>query len=90
MFRDDPEFAAEYVNAVLEDGDQKELLLALRRIADAFGRNNEDRRRGGAQCNNLIFEYLSGVASECSNSGCRPPHLGAAYGTLRAPRAAAQ
>ena len=24
-FRDDPEFAAEYLNAVLEDGDQREL-----------------------------------------------------------------
>lgn len=36
-FRDDPEFAAEYLNAVLEDGDQEELLLALRRMAEAFG-----------------------------------------------------
>lgn len=35
--RDDPEFAAEYLNAVLEDGDQQELLLALRRMAEAFG-----------------------------------------------------
>jgi len=36
-FRDDPEFAAEYLNEVLEDGDQRELLLALRRMAKAFG-----------------------------------------------------
>ena len=36
-FRDDPEFAAEYLNAVLEDGEQQELLLALRRMAEAFG-----------------------------------------------------
>jgi probable addiction module antidote protein len=36
-FRKDPEFAAEYLNAVLEDGDQRELLLALRRMAKAFG-----------------------------------------------------
>lgn len=36
-FRDDPEFAAEYLNAVLEDGDQQELLLALRRMSEAFG-----------------------------------------------------
>lgn len=35
--RDDPDFAAEYLNAVLEDGDQQKLLLALRRMADAFG-----------------------------------------------------
>lgn len=36
-FRNDPAFAAEYVNAVLEDGDETELLLALRRMAEAFG-----------------------------------------------------
>jgi probable addiction module antidote protein len=36
-FRDDPKFAAEYFNAVLEDGDQEEMMLALRRIATAFG-----------------------------------------------------
>ena len=29
--------AAEYLNAVLEDGDQKELLVALRRVAEALG-----------------------------------------------------
>lgn len=32
-FRDDPEFAAAYLNAILQDGDQQELLLALRRMA---------------------------------------------------------
>lgn len=37
MLHEDPQFAAEYLNAVLEDGDQKELMLALRRIAEAFG-----------------------------------------------------
>ena len=37
MFREDPEFAAEYLNAVLEDGDQRELMLAMRRIAEGFG-----------------------------------------------------
>jgi probable addiction module antidote protein len=36
-FRDDPDFAAEYLNATLDDGDQQELLLALRRMAEAFG-----------------------------------------------------
>lgn len=35
--RQDPAFAAEYLNAVLEDGDQQELMLALRRIAEAHG-----------------------------------------------------
>ena len=36
-FRKDPTFAAEYLNSVLEDGDQKELMLALRRMSKAFG-----------------------------------------------------
>jgi len=36
-FREDPQHAAEYLNAVLEDGDQQELLVAMRRIAKAFG-----------------------------------------------------
>ena len=36
-FRRNPDFAAEYLNAVLEDGDREELLLALRRIAESFG-----------------------------------------------------
>ena len=35
-FRADPEFAAEYLN-VLEDGDQEEVLVAVRRIAHACG-----------------------------------------------------
>jgi len=36
-FRKDPTFAAEYLNTVLEEGDQEELLLALRYMAKAFG-----------------------------------------------------
>lgn len=37
MFRRDPAFAAEYLNHILEEGDQTDLMLALRHIADAFG-----------------------------------------------------
>lgn len=36
-FRKDPAFAAEYLNAILEDGDQAELMVALRYMAQAFG-----------------------------------------------------
>ena len=36
-FRRNPKFAAEYLNAVMEDGDQEELMLALRRMSEAFG-----------------------------------------------------
>lgn len=36
-FRQDPKFAAEYLDAVLADGDQEEILTALRYMAKAFG-----------------------------------------------------
>jgi probable addiction module antidote protein len=36
-FRKDPTFAAEYLNAALTEGDQDEVLLALRRLSLAFG-----------------------------------------------------
>jgi probable addiction module antidote protein len=36
-FRRDPGFAIDYLNTVLEDGDEREVMLALRRIAQAFG-----------------------------------------------------
>lgn len=36
-FRRDPRFAAGYLNAILEEGDQEELLLALHYMARAFG-----------------------------------------------------
>ena len=35
--RRDPEFAAAYLDDVLADGDQDELMLALRRLSEAFG-----------------------------------------------------
>jgi probable addiction module antidote protein len=36
-FRKDPEFAAAYLDSVLADGEQEEVMLALRRLSDAFG-----------------------------------------------------
>lgn len=36
-FRRNPALAAEYLSAVLDDGDQSEVMTALRRLADAFG-----------------------------------------------------
>ena len=36
-FRRDPKFAAAYLNAVLEDGDQEGIMLALRRVSEARG-----------------------------------------------------
>ena len=40
-FRRDPKFAAEYLNAVLADGEQEEVMLALRRLSQAFGGVNK-------------------------------------------------
>lgn len=37
MFRRDPEFAMAYLDAILQDGDQEELMVALRRMSEAFG-----------------------------------------------------
>jgi probable addiction module antidote protein len=33
----DPAFAAEYLNALLEEGDQEGLLVAIRHLADSLG-----------------------------------------------------
>ena len=37
LFREDPAFAMKYLNDVLEEGDQADLLVALRQLAQAFG-----------------------------------------------------
>jgi DNA-binding phage protein len=37
LFRDDSQFAAEYLNDLLQDGEPADLLFALRQIAQAHG-----------------------------------------------------
>ena len=37
LFREDPQFAAEYLNDLLQNGEPADLLVALRQIADAHG-----------------------------------------------------
>ena len=37
LFREDPSFATQYLNQILEEGDQGDLLIALRQMAKAFG-----------------------------------------------------
>lgn len=37
MYRDDPALALEVINDILADGDQAELLVVLRQMAQAFG-----------------------------------------------------
>ncbi|MCL1962067.1 MAG: putative addiction module antidote protein [Desulfovibrionaceae bacterium] len=51
--RDDPEYAAEYLNAVLEDGDQQELMTTLRYIAQAFGGVSQLAERAELNANTL-------------------------------------
>lgn len=36
-FRDDPEYALELLNSILEDGEPGELLIALRQMTKSFG-----------------------------------------------------
>lgn len=47
----DPAYAAEYLNAVLEDGVQEELMLALRRVASAFSMKDVAEIPGGRRAN---------------------------------------
>lgn len=37
VFQEDPEYAVELLNSILEDGDQGELLITLRQLTKAFG-----------------------------------------------------
>lgn len=37
LFREDPVFAVEYLNSVIEEGEQADLLIALRQLAAAAG-----------------------------------------------------
>jgi probable addiction module antidote protein len=37
LFRDDPDYAVQLLNSILEDGDQGELLITLRQMTKAFG-----------------------------------------------------
>ena len=37
IYREDPAYALQLLDSILEDGDQSELLIALRQMAKAFG-----------------------------------------------------
>jgi probable addiction module antidote protein len=37
LYCEDPDFAAAMLNAILQDGDQAELMVVLRQLAKAFG-----------------------------------------------------
>lgn len=57
-FRNDPALAAEYLNAILEDGDQNELMLALRRMSEAFG-SVQNLARSAKLIANTLYRTLS-------------------------------
>ncbi|MDR2826143.1 MAG: addiction module antidote protein [Deltaproteobacteria bacterium] len=46
-FRRDPDFAVAYLNDVLADGEQEEILLSLRLLAKAFGGIAKISQRAG-------------------------------------------
>lgn len=58
MFRADPELAADYLNSVLEDGDETDLMLALRDISKAFGGVQEVARQAELNAH-TIYRTLS-------------------------------
>lgn len=53
MFRRDPELAAEYLNSVLVDGDETDLMLALRSLSKAFGGVQEIARSAEVNAHTL-------------------------------------
>lgn len=57
--RRDRKFAAAYLDQVLADGDQQELMLALRRLSEAFGGVPTMARQAGLNATTL-YRTLSG------------------------------
>jgi probable addiction module antidote protein len=52
-FQKDPELAAEYLDAILKDGDEGELLQALQRLSKAFGGVGEIANRAELNAKSL-------------------------------------
>lgn len=57
--RRDRKYAASYLDQVLADGDQEELMLALRRLAEAFGGVSGLAQQAGLNATTL-YRTLSG------------------------------
>lgn len=53
MFRNDPGLAADYLNSVLDDGDEADLMLALRTLSKAFGGVQEIARQAEVNAHTL-------------------------------------
>ena len=57
VFRNDPAYAVELLNDILEDGEPAELLIALRQMAKAFGGVRNVAK--SAELNNQLYRTLS-------------------------------
>jgi len=66
IFQEDPGYALELLNSILEDGEQGELLIALRQMAKAFG-----GVQGIAEKTNLNSTQLYRTLSEEGNPELR-------------------
>ena len=58
IFSNDPAYAVELLNSILADGDQAELLIALRQMAKAFGGVRGVAKEAGLNPNQL-YRMLS-------------------------------
>ena len=58
VFSNDPAYAVELLNSILGDGDQAELLVALRQVAKAFGGVRGVAKEAGLNQNQL-YRMLS-------------------------------
>lgn len=56
-FRKDPELAAEFLNTVLEDGNQQEILTAIKLVAQAFFK--DDNINNTIEKSKALYEALS-------------------------------
>ena len=74
VFRDDPAYALELLDSILEEGDQGELLIALRQLTRAFG-----GVQGVAEKANLNPTQLYRTLSEQGN-----PELSSLVAVLKA------
>ena len=52
LYRSDPAYAAQLLSSILADGDQAELLIALRQMAQAFG------EIGRASCRERVLNLV--------------------------------
>lgn len=69
LFRDDPEFAAHFLEEVLREGHQGDMLVALRQMAKAFGGAGQIAAK--AQVNQTqIYRTLSAGGNPALSSLC--------------------